>query len=291
MNRISYSQLSMFSECPKRWKLNYIEDKRISEPSIYLLFGTAMHEVIQKYLNVMYEFTVKRANQLNLERTLQEKMVEVFNKDKETYGKDPCTKEQLQEFFQDGCDILDFFKKRRGEYFSKKGYELIGCEVPVEMDLQKNLKWVGYLDIVMLDTIRNVIKIYDIKTSTMGWNKWAKADENKTQQLLLYKQFYSKQYNHPIEQIEVEYFIVKRKLYENVDWPQKRVQKFSPASGTVSMNKVARKLSKFIDEGFNDDGTHTTDNLLPTPCKKSCMFCEFNETEFCDVGVHKWKKK
>jgi|TARA_Y100000310_G_scaffold316680_1_gene368696 hypothetical protein len=275
----------MFSDCPHRWKLNYIDGYRISEPSIHLLFGTAMHETLQKYLNVMYEFTVKRANQLNLERTLQEKMIEVFNKDKETYGKDPCTKEQLQEFFQDGCDILDFFKKRRGEYFSKKGYELIGCEVPVELDLQKNLRWVGYIDIVIKDTIGDVIKIYDIKTSTKGWNKWMKADENKTQQLLLYKQFYSKQHNYPIEQIEVEYFIVKRKLYENVDWPQKRVQKFSPASGTVSMNKVARKLSKFIDEGFNDDGSHTTDNLLPTPSKKSCRFCEFNQTEHCKVGV------
>ena len=51
-----------------------------------------------------------------------------------------------------------------------------------------------------------------LKTSTMGWNKWQKKDENKTQQLLLYKQFYSKMYNHPIEKIEVEYFIVKRKL-------------------------------------------------------------------------------
>ena len=48
MNRISYSQLSMFSDCPQRWKLNYIDKKRISEPSIYLLFGTAMHEVLQK---------------------------------------------------------------------------------------------------------------------------------------------------------------------------------------------------------------------------------------------------
>ena len=25
MGRISYSQLSMFSECPLRWKLNYID--------------------------------------------------------------------------------------------------------------------------------------------------------------------------------------------------------------------------------------------------------------------------
>tara|TARA_Y100000593_G_C4168316_1_gene265598 strand:- start:7 stop:540 length:534 start_codon:yes stop_codon:yes gene_type:complete len=177
----------MFSECPQRWKLNYIDKLRVSEPSIHLLFGTAMHEVLQKYLNVMYEYTVKRADQLNLERILQEKMIEVFSRDKEVYGKDPCTKEELKEFFQDGCDILDFFKKRRGEYFSKKGYELIGCEVPVETDLQKNLKWIGYLDIVIKDTISDTIKIYDIKTSTKGWNKWMKKDENKTQQLLLYK--------------------------------------------------------------------------------------------------------
>ena len=244
-----------------------------------------MHEVIQKYLNVMYEFTVKRANQLNLERILQEKMVEVFNRDKEAYGKDPCTKEQLKEFFQDGCNILDFFKKHRGEYFSKKGYELIGCEVQVEMDLQKNLTWVGYLDIVIKDTVSDVIKIYDIKTSTMGWNKWMKADENKTQQLLLYKQFYSKMYNHPIDKIEVEYFIVKRRLWENAQFPQKRVQKFSPASGTVSMNKVAKKLSKFINEGFNDDGSHTDVDLQSTPSKKSCRWCEFKKTEFCSDGV------
>tara|TARA_A100001011_G_scaffold144096_1_gene152237 strand:+ start:380 stop:1237 length:858 start_codon:yes stop_codon:yes gene_type:complete len=285
MARISYSQLSMFSECPHKWKLNYIDKLRVSEPSIHLLFGTAMHEVIQKYLDVMYQYTVKRADMLNLERTLQEKMVEQFNIDKENYGKEPCTKEELKEFFQDGCDILDFFKKNRGDYFSKKGYELIGCEVPVEMGLQKNLTWVGYLDIVMKDTIHDRIKIYDIKTSTMGWNKWMKADDNKTQQLLLYKQFYSKQYNHPIDKIDVEYFIVKRKLYENAKFPQKRVQKFIPASGTVSMNKVAKKLTKFIDEAFNEDGTHTKNELPPTPSKKACKWCEFKKTEHCNVGV------
>ena len=285
MARISYSQLSMFSECPHKWKLNYIDKLRVSEPSIHLLFGTAMHEVIQKYLDVMYQYTAKRADMLNLKRTLQEKMVEQFNIDKENYGKEPCTKEELKEFFQDGCDILDFFKKRRGDYFSKKGYELIGCEVPVEMGLQKNLTWVGYLDIVMRDTIHDRIKIYDIKTSTMGWNKWMKADDNKTQQLLLYKQFYSKQYNHPIDKIDVEYFIVKRKLYEKAKFPQKRVQKFIPASGTVSMNKVAKKLTKFIDEAFDEDGTHTKNDLPPTPSKKACKWCEFKKTEYCNAGV------
>jgi len=285
MNRISYSQLSMFSECPLRWKLNYIDDLRISESNIYLLFGTAMHEVIQTWLEVMYHDSVKNANKLNLEQRLHDKMMERFKIDKEAYGKDPCTLEQLREFFQDGCDILDFVKKRRADYFSKRGYKLIGCEVPIEVDMKKNIKMVGYLDIVILDEIHNTLKIYDIKTSTMGWNKWMKKDENKTQQLLLYKQFYSKQYNHPIDKIEVEYFIVKRKLWENAMFPQKRVQKFSPASGTVSMNKVAKRLDLFLELAFDDNGARISDNIVPTPSKKACRWCEFNQTEHCNQGV------
>jgi len=285
MNRISYSQLSMFSECPLRWKLNYIDDLRISESNIYLLFGTAMHEVIQTWLEVMYHDSIKNANKLNLEQRLHDKMMERFKIDKEAYDKDPCTLEQLREFFQDGCDILDFVKKRRADYFSKRGYKLIGCEVPIEVDMKKNIKMVGYLDIVILDEIHNTLKIYDIKTSTMGWNKWMKKDENKTQQLLLYKQFYSKQYNHPIDKIEVEYFIVKRKLWENAMFPQKRVQKFSPASGTVSMNKVAKRLDLFLELAFDDNGARISDNIVPTPSKKACRWCEFNQTEHCNQGV------
>ena len=285
MSRISYSQLSMFSECPLHWKLKYIDDLAIQEPSIHLLFGTAMHEVIQTWLEVMYNDSIKNANKLNLEQRLHDKMMEQFKIDKETYGKDPCTLEQLREFFQDGCNILDFVKKRRADYFSKRGYKLIGCEVPIEVDLKNNIKMVGYLDIVILDEYHNTLKIYDIKTSTQGWNKWMKKDENKPQQLLLYKQFYSKQYNHPIDKIDIEYLILKRKLWENCDFPQKRFQKFAPASGKVSMNKIGKKLASFVDEAFASDGSYSCVGLKSTPSKNACRFCEFNQTGYCDKGV------
>ena len=285
MGRISYSQLSMFSECPQRWKLNYIDKLRVFETNIHLIFGTAMHEVIQTWLEVMYNDSIKNANKLNLEQRLHDKLIEGFKKAKEEEGKEPCTLEQLREFFQDGVNILDFVKKRRADYFSKRGYKLIGCEVPIEVDLKKNVKIIGYLDLVILDEFHNTITIYDIKTSTQGWNKWMKKDENKTQQLLLYKQFYSKQYNHPIDKIEVEYFIVKRKLWENAMFPQKRVQKFSPASGTVSMNKVAKRLDTFLDLAFDENGEQVSENIIPTPSKKACKWCEFKKTEHCSVGV------
>ena len=240
-----------------------------------------------KFLGIQMDCTsdsIKNANKLNLEQRLHDKMMERFQIDKEAYGKDPCTLEQLREFFQDGCDILDFFKKRRGDYFNKRNYELIGCEVPIEVDMKNNIKMVGYLDIVLKHIPTDTIEIMDIKTSTQGWNKWMKKDENKTQQLLLYKQFYSKQYNHPIDKIEVEYFIVKRKLWENAMFPQKRVQKFSPASGTVSMNKVNKKLLNFIGEAFTEEGEQK-DDMIATPSKKACKWCEFRKTEYCSVGV------
>jgi len=284
MNKISYSQISMYNDCPLKWKLNYIDKLSIFESNIHLIFGTAMHEVLQKYLEIMYYDSVKNANLLNLEEMLRDKLIEQFRIAEQNDGKAPCTKEDLNEFFQDGCDIIDFFKKRRGEYFSKRGYKLIGCEVPIEVDLKKNIRMVGYLDVVILDEFTNTLKIYDIKTSTQGWNKWMKKDENKTQQLLLYKQFYSKQYNHPIDKIEVEYFIVKRKLWENAMFPQKRVQKFSPASGTVSMNKVAKRLDTFLEKAFTDMGSHNS-NQEATPSKKACRWCEFNGTEYCSQGV------
>jgi len=275
----------MFSECPHRWKLNYVDDLRIFESNIYLIFGTAMHEVLQKYLEVMYYDTAKRADMIGLDRVLREKMVEGFKHAEEQDGKPPCTKEELQEFYEDGLEIIDFFKKKRNFYFNKRDYELIGCEVPIEVDLQKNIKMVGYLDVVIKHKPTGMITIYDIKTSTKGWNKWMKKDENKTQQLLLYKQFYSKQYDVSMDNIDVEYFIVKRKLYENVDWPQKRVQTWAPASGKISMNRVANRLGNFLDNAFNEDGSYNTEKLFPEPSKKACRFCEFNQTEHCNVGV------
>ena len=269
MGRISYSQLSMFSACPLKWKLNYIDKITEREPSIHLLFGTAMHEVIQTWLEVMYHDSIKNANKLNLEQRLHDKMMERFQIDKEAYGKDPCTLEQLREFFQDGVNILDFVKKRRADYFSKRGYKLIGCEVPIEVDLKKNVKIIGYLDLVILDEFHNTITIYDIKTSTQGWNKWMKKDENKTQQLLLYKQFYSKQYNHPIDKIEVEYFIVKRKLWEKAMFPQKRVQKFATASGKPRMNKVAKRLNTCLDVAVDEEGAYKREDIITTQSKKA----------------------
>jgi hypothetical protein len=267
------------------WKLNYIDKLSVFTDNIHTLFGTSMHEVLQEYLKVMYTKSIKEADQLLLNEELEDRLKKNFMEiTQKNGGVEFCTKDQMVEFYEDGLKILDFFKKKRNQYFSKRGYELIGIETALDYKLPKNIKFRGYIDLIIKDTVRNRIKIIDIKTSTHGWNKYQKADKNKTNQLLLYKQFYSKQHDIPMDRIEVEYFIVKRKLWENTDFPQRRVQTFIPANGTPSINRVNRRLEAFMDDCFTDDGEYRDDHTyIKQPSKKNCRWCDFRDKpELCD---------
>ena len=286
MKRISYSQYNQWVTCPYKWKLNYIDELRQFTDSIHTMFGTSMHEVLQTYLTVMYNDTAKMADALPLDKMLLHRMKTNYTDIMQRNGGEVfCEQEDMEEFYQHGLNILDWFKKKRGMYFSKRGYELVGVEVPIEYDISNGIKFIGYMDVVIYDTVRDKYKIIDIKTSTMGWNKWAKADKNKTDQLLLYKQFYGAQNDIALDKIDVEYFIVKRKLYTKVDFPQRRVQTFTPANGKPSINKVINNLNKFINESFIDGEYNIEHIYKKNPSKKNCRFCEFNQTKYCDVGV------
>jgi len=286
VKRISYSQYSQWDVCPHKWKLNYIDKLSEFTDNIHTLFGTSMHEVLQTYLTVMYNDTIKMADALPLEKMLLHRMKYNYTNAMEKNGGEViCEQSDMEEFYKHGLSILDWFKKRRQNYFSKKGYELVGIEVPINYDLPNDIKFIGYIDVLLYDKVRDRYKIIDIKTSTMGWNKYMKADKNKTDQLLLYKQFYGAQHDIPLDKIDVEYFIVKRKLYEKVDFPQRRVQTFSPANGKPSINKVVNNLNQFLQESFIDGEYNMEHTYIKRPSKKNCRFCEFNQTEHCDAGV------
>ena len=286
MKKVSYSQYNQWTTCPHKWKLNYVDNLRDYTDSIHTLFGTSMHEVLQTYLTVMYNDTIKMADALPLDKMLLHRMKYNYTKTMESNGVvEFCKQNDMEEFYTHGLAILEWFKKKRANYFSKKNYELVGIEVPIQYNLDNNIKFIGYMDVVIYDNFRDRYKIIDIKTSTMGWNKYMKADKSKTNQLFLYKRFNALEKNIPVDKIDVEYFIVKRKLYEKVDFPQRRIQTFSPASGKPSINKLMNTFNQFIDESFINGEYNTNHTYIKQPSKKNCRFCEFNQTEHCDAGV------
>lgn len=280
---ISYSQIMKYNTCPHQWYLTYVKKKGTFEENIYLIFGQSMHTVVQNYLYVLYNKTAKEADEMDLEKMLYDELKNQFLKVVEKSPKYPATKQELLEFYYDGVEILRWFKKHRSDYFSKKGHELVGCEVPVMVDLTENIQFIAYIDIVIRNIVSNKILIKDFKTSTRGWNQYQKKDTKKTQQMVLYKKMYSKKYNIPIENISIEYIILKRKLYENVDYPQKRVQRFIPASGKPTVNKVMNNVKEFINDCFTSDGKYIDKTYYKNASDNNCRFCEFSQKSlFCN---------
>ena len=287
---ISYSQLSMYLSCPKKWALQYRDGHKIPSFSINMTFGTAVHETLQNYLSVMYNESGVKADAINIEEYFEERFRENYAKgyknNKNVHFSNP---EEMREFYDDGLAILDFIKKKRGEYFSIKEWHLVGIEVPIVMAPNKshnNVLFNGFIDLVLYHEPTEKFVIYDIKTSGRGWSDKEKKDEVKQFQILLYKSFFSEQFGVDIENIDVEFFIVKRKIWEQSEYPQKRVQQFVPANGKTKVKKSKAALDTFIEKVFNLDGSYKSTDFQATPNKSSCLYCQYKDKkELCNKAI------
>ena len=286
MKSISHSQFTAYNECNLKWKLRYINQLSLSSGNIYTLFGSAMHTVIQEYLVTMYNKSIVEADKLDLKTMLKEEMVKEFNIIKEKCNVYPCEQKDLIEFYEDGVEIIKHFLKHRNKYFMKKNYELVGIEVPIFMNIQEGVQLKSFLDVVLRNKISGRITIIDLKTATRGWTNYQKKDFYKKSQLLMYKQFYSEKFDVPLENIDVYFLILKRKIAKKSDWPISRLQRFEPANGKPTVNKVDKAFTEFRELILDSKGNYKTDRTYNASPGRACTFCEFLNTEYC-----KWGKK
>ena len=290
MAKVSFSQYSMWSSCPHQYKLNYIDKLGESSSNVHTIFGTAMHETIQHYLSVMYGVSKKQADEINKDKLLLETMRKAYKTeaDKMSEGT-PCTQIQLEEFYGDGRRILAWLDKHMHKFYSKSGFELVGIEIPLNATIKEGVHFIGFIDIVLRDMAENSIIIIDLKTSTMGWNQYQKADKMKNSQILLYKKYYSELFNIPLQKIKVEYQILRRKLPEDSAFPVPHVSKHIPAHGSPSVKKVYDEFMEFINTVFDDGGGFKDIQFpkVPGAAKKNCKFCEFGNRGICDKKATK----
>jgi len=288
---ISYSQYSMWKKCPKQWALQYRDGHKVYTPSVHTVFGKALHETFQHYIQVMYDKSGAAADREDILELLKDKIREHYQDEyKKNNNQHFSNPGELSEFYQDGVEILNYLKKNRGKYFSKRGWHLVGIETPITMppiSSNPNVLFIGYLDIVMYNERLNKFKIIDIKTSTKGWKlDYVKKDEDKQFQLILYKKFFAEQFDVPKENIDIEFFITRRKVYEDGDFPQKRFQIYTPPSGKIKMSRAINALESFIKECFNGNN-YTQKDMDSNPSKWNCTFCAFkDDKKLCGLGAN-----
>ena len=285
---ISYSQLSIFATCQKQWADRYIKGLAPYTPSIHTVFGSAFHETMQSWLEVLYHGKVRDADEMDVDSLLYENMIKEYQSSKKQNGGEHLsTLEELQMFWLDGKHIFEFLKKKRRAYFTTKGVYLAGIETLLYQELRPGVMFKGFIDLVFYDERVDEWTIVDIKTSTKGWNKWAKADDKKKAQLLLYKEFFSKQFNIPLDKIKVEYFIVKRRIPKDAEFAamQKRVQEFRPTDGPRKMKEAVGLMENFVSQAVGMDGNYLEKEYPTNPSKNACRFCPIKELRLCPDAI------
>jgi hypothetical protein len=272
----------MFSTCEYQYKLKYIDKLSISSGNINTIFGSSLHFTLQEYLKKVFNVSKVKADQMDLDSILMEEMKKNFTIEREKLGSDvlPATKLEMEEYFGDGINIIEWFKKNLKKFYSKTRHELIGIELPLELEIRSGVNFTGFIDVILKDKIDDKIIIIDLKTSKNGWSKWQKDDPIKKSQLLLYKKFYSDIFNVPMDKITVKYQILKRKLYENVQFPIPRISDFCPPNGKPSVNNAHSSFLQFINSVFAENGEYI-DRVYNKNVGKHCQWCEFYK-KYCD---------
>lgn len=283
---VSFSQFSMYQQCAHKWASQYLRKVISTPPSIHFTFGTSMHQLLQQYLKTMYEISGAAADRLDLDKMFEEYYIADYQKqlasNKDTHFSTP---EELREFYNDGLEIIHWFKKNRRKYFYTKGTYLVGIEMPIQKEIKPNIIFNGSIDLVLYDERDNKITIFDFKTSTKGWNDYNKKDDTKLSQILLYKSYFSELYGFPIENINVEFMILKRKIESNEyqEFP-KRIQTFSPPAGKIKIKQALNNFDLFINDCFDSDGKIIEKDYIKSP-SKLCLYCPCYGTKNCDVKI------
>lgn len=282
---ISFSQYSTYRHCPHQWYLNYVKKQYDFKPSINLVFGTSMHEALQHYLQTMYDTSIAEADRIDLITYFKERFRENYKSSvKDHKGEHFSTPVEMSEFFEDGIAILEWFRSKRGQYFSKRSTQLVGIEIPMYYKLDNgisNVYFRGHVDFILYDEVNDKYTIYDIKTSTRGWSDADKKDQIKLNQILLYKKFFSALAKVPEDKIDVLFFIVRRKIFESSEYTIPRIQEFRPANGKIKLKQAWEDFNAFIQEAFDSSGKYV-DRVYRKNPSKLCDWCAFNNTELCD---------
>jgi len=286
MNRISFSQYKTWRECAHKWKLTYVDKLDTFDQSIHTIFGTAIHRVLQDWLeqDLYGDKTQKFATTVDLSDKFKEILIEEAKPHMRTESGFLFTRQELEEFYHQGCDIIQYVQKNQEKFFPTKDTKLFAIEHELNMTINNNVYFIGYIDIVTYNEKTKIYTLYDLKSSSRGWNQYAKQDKKKTDQLLLYKIFFAKELGVSEQQVKVSFVIMKRMLPES-QYPIPRVSEFEPASGTPSLKKAWDGLNEFIGNAFL--GEDYNPNQVASPSKNNCKYCPFSENGLCEYSAKK----
>jgi len=198
---ISFSAMKTYQECPYAYKLKYIDDVIKFDANIFSAFGSAIHETLEKKI-VDEEIDEETLFVDNFRKQLEEIPKEV--------RKEKCSTADMILFKEQGVKLVSQYLTEFKRLF-KDDYEVISVEERIKEEIpDAELKFLGFIDLVVKNKRTGKYHIIDLKTCGWGWKNEKKSAKLMVYQLIFYKHFFAKKHGIDLDQIEVSFLLLKR---------------------------------------------------------------------------------
>lgn len=259
---ISFSSLSDLHRCPYSFKLSRIDGIYISTSSVDTIFGTVIHNSVQKQLQTKQEQTDR------FERTWK-KFCGLYRKYLDI--------EQTNKYFDAGVIILQNINLFVENEFGKD-FEVLSVEEELLSSIDNtDIKFKAFVDLVILDHKNERLVILDLKScsSAFMWKKY--AGKEKERQLVFYKHFYS--LKHKLEPKDIQTIFL---LLEKDPKSKKPI-------GLHKITSAEKKTSNHL-RVLNESIQNLKELELFVKNRTGCKFCPYKKSGDCiDQNIGRWK--
>ncbi len=264
---ISFSEVKMWKECAYKHKLTHIDKIDVFEPSPFLDFGTAVHEGCE---SLVEKKTPDRAKLiLDIRNAWQQHGFD----EPDWVAKQPGWYKYapVDEWVDWANNMWDDIPAFLDKEFP--GWETVKAEEELYEDIEGfDVKFKGFIDAVIKVPNKKgdgwIYWILDWKTANAyGWRRQKKQDILMTAQLILYKHFWSRKHNIPLNDIRCGFILLKRG-----GKPGNMCDIVNVSVGPKSLDKglkIMRSMIKNVQKQFSLKN------------RNSCTYCPYKDTEHC----------
>ena len=212
----------------------YIDGFLKFQGNIFTAFGSAIHKVCQD--NIKSDII----NHENFDKTFIEELKKVPKeelKDK---------KELFSDMRTQGKTIINEFLPSMKKFY--KNYEVVAIEHELYEDIKgfEDIKFKGFIDLILHLTDENKLAIIDLKTCGWGWEPRKKNDKYTIYQLIYYKDYYSQKFKIDIKDIDIYFCLLKRTA------KSKNVENFKVSSGHRRIENAAEVMTNVLTNIKNE---------------------------------------
>ena len=264
---VSFSEIKMWKECAYKHKLTHIDKIDVFEPSPFLDFGTAVHEGCESLIEK------KSPDRDKLILDIRSAWAKHGFDDPDWVAKQPGWYKYapVNEWVDWANNMWDDIPRFLDQEFPE--WETVIAEEELYEDIEGfDMKFKGFIDaIIKVPKKRGsgyTYWILDWKTANAyGWKRQKKQDILMTAQLILYKHFWSRKHDIPLEDIRCGFILLKRggKPGNMCDIVKVSVGPKALEKGL----KMMRSMIKNVQKQFSLKN------------RNSCTYCPFKDTEHC----------